>query len=296
MSMSMSIFKKRPKVKGFFDGVFEGKAGGWVFRPDQPGQALTIEILHGDTVVACGLANLFRDDLLKAGVGNGCHAFSIPVDQTRHGVVGFQAREQSTGKKLPMSTPVTDSTPAGFLPVEEGREMLETFLTRQGKPAAVIKNSVTAFRSACQAQNGGELSQAQAIFRQLLTDVGGLALLYCKLGETSEQSGQWQEAHTAYRTATEFDAQFFWAQAGLGRACRQLGQLREAEDAYAMAQVLHPDDQIVAESLTALRAHSGSVESELPGSDLVARADASRRLLEAVLTEVEQRIKPRTNA
>ncbi|OJV15890.1 MAG: hypothetical protein BGO21_30415 [Dyadobacter sp. 50-39] len=60
---------------------------GWVWDKIYPESALTVEILEGTTVVATGLANIYRADLKAAGYGTGNYVFSIPLpDSLKDGV------------------------------------------------------------------------------------------------------------------------------------------------------------------------------------------------------------------
>ncbi|NQZ87244.1 MAG: hypothetical protein HRT54_06655 [Colwellia sp.] len=53
------------------------KVAGWVFNPENSTYRAKIEIRCGDTVVACGLANEYRQDLTDAGIGDGTYAFTL---------------------------------------------------------------------------------------------------------------------------------------------------------------------------------------------------------------------------
>ncbi|GAB3906111.1 hypothetical protein GCM10028803_37970 [Larkinella knui] len=69
-------------------GNFEGFMGnadcntisGWVWDANQPRAAISFEILNGQTPVASGLANVYRDDLKDKG--NGMHGFSIAFPES----------------------------------------------------------------------------------------------------------------------------------------------------------------------------------------------------------------------
>lgn len=52
---------------------------GWAWDPSQPNVPVTIQVILDGVVVTAGLANHHRPDLQTAGVGNGCHAFFIPL-------------------------------------------------------------------------------------------------------------------------------------------------------------------------------------------------------------------------
>lgn len=72
----------RTTFLGNFDGVFGRVAMGWACFPHRPTERPTIQILVGERVVAEGVADKFRDDLLKAGIGDAKYAFKIllPVE------------------------------------------------------------------------------------------------------------------------------------------------------------------------------------------------------------------------
>jgi hypothetical protein len=56
------------------------KIAGWVFNPENSTYRAKIEIRCGNTVVACGLANEYRQDLTDAGIGDGTYAFILTPD------------------------------------------------------------------------------------------------------------------------------------------------------------------------------------------------------------------------
>lgn len=68
-----------PKLEGHFDGVTDNHAQGWLYSADAPRTRLEVELVSGDRVVARGIANGFRQSLLDDGIGDGKHAFSIPL-------------------------------------------------------------------------------------------------------------------------------------------------------------------------------------------------------------------------
>jgi hypothetical protein len=65
-------------LRGHIDEV-SPRLRGWAqdsFAPETP---VVLEILHDGAVIGQVLANRYRPDLRKAGLGAGCHAFDIPV-------------------------------------------------------------------------------------------------------------------------------------------------------------------------------------------------------------------------
>jgi hypothetical protein len=62
------------------DKYHEGYFKGWILDYNNPLQRIMIEISQGQRVIARGVANQFRQDLANAGIGDGCCAFVIKVD------------------------------------------------------------------------------------------------------------------------------------------------------------------------------------------------------------------------
>ncbi|MDD2464761.1 MAG: tetratricopeptide repeat protein [Desulfobulbus sp.] len=110
--MKKSLFHKRKVIKGAFDGFTAGKAHGWAYCPDRANQPLTIEILQGEQVVAVGLANQLREDLLAQGIGNGRYGFMIPIDPAQVDAnIPLQARESGNATLLPGSANISRQQP-----------------------------------------------------------------------------------------------------------------------------------------------------------------------------------------
>lgn len=55
---------------------------GWAYDPRNPSDSVSVEIRDGDRVVGQAIANLFREDLKEAGIGDGHHhfKFNLPAD------------------------------------------------------------------------------------------------------------------------------------------------------------------------------------------------------------------------
>ncbi len=69
--------------EGKIDGVVRGQLHGWCRRSGRL-EPVRLEVYADDRHIETLVANIFRDDLMAAGMGNGCHAFV--VDLARHGV------------------------------------------------------------------------------------------------------------------------------------------------------------------------------------------------------------------
>jgi glycosyltransferase involved in cell wall biosynthesis len=84
------------------DAISEGSVEGWLMAPDHPSRHFVVVLKEGDHVHARALASRFREDLVAAGVGDGCYAFhlSLPrnlLDGAEH---LLEFAEEETGFRL----------------------------------------------------------------------------------------------------------------------------------------------------------------------------------------------------
>lgn len=73
------IATARRRYEGLIEGVRDGQLYGWCWltRASDP---VTVDVLVDDRFVTRVIAEAFRQDLLDAGIGNGCHGYFIPLD------------------------------------------------------------------------------------------------------------------------------------------------------------------------------------------------------------------------
>lgn len=62
-----------------FDGITDQEVVGWIAVSDDPSRHCVVALKEGGRVLARGVASRFRPDLLEAGIGDGCYAFSIDM-------------------------------------------------------------------------------------------------------------------------------------------------------------------------------------------------------------------------
>lgn len=68
-----------PPIRGFVERVTADTVYGWALKPDDAGAHVTILVCDEDRILAEGIADLYRDDLQRAGIGKGDHAFCLTV-------------------------------------------------------------------------------------------------------------------------------------------------------------------------------------------------------------------------
>ncbi len=91
--------------RAYIDEANCNRITGWVWDPQQPLERIALELVDGDTRLAAVRANQFRSDLRQAGIGDGRHAFVIPLGEAllpdaRH---VLHLRCADTGAELPGS-------------------------------------------------------------------------------------------------------------------------------------------------------------------------------------------------
>ena len=68
---------RTPTLHGRIDGWDGRVVRGWAWDPDRPDVPACLEVLADGRIVGRTIANLFRDDLQRAGYGSGCHGFHV---------------------------------------------------------------------------------------------------------------------------------------------------------------------------------------------------------------------------
>jgi hypothetical protein len=108
-----------PTIIGFFEAVTESHVLGWAWSPALPDEALLVELRLGEQVIAHGRADRLREDLRTNGVGDGRHAFELPIEEAyreRAAEITVQAcRADGVIVPLPPApAPAADIPPAGI--------------------------------------------------------------------------------------------------------------------------------------------------------------------------------------
>jgi hypothetical protein len=70
----------RSQVQYHIDAVSADMISGWACNISAPSRPCSVTLKQGDKVIASTQAATLREDLVAAGVGNGCHGFSIELD------------------------------------------------------------------------------------------------------------------------------------------------------------------------------------------------------------------------
>ena len=70
----------RSELNYHIDTVTSDVVSGWAVNSANPSSPCDVQLKSGDKVLAKTKAATLREDLVAAGVGNGCHGFTLQLD------------------------------------------------------------------------------------------------------------------------------------------------------------------------------------------------------------------------
>lgn len=233
-------------IQGVFDGVGGHAAQGWAFDPARPGVRLEIEIVEGERVVARGHADRLREDLRRAGIGDGrCH-FSLAVSsELRDGaphclvarVVGTDVVLQGTHQLVSRPRP---DIPYDALPAADTEHLAKQAAANR-TPFALPGSYLEELARCNLLIATGQGDAAVAALERLSARYPGNAMTDLKLGEAHLEAGNPAAAIVAFGRIDPRGPLAGWALLGLGNASRLLEHWGEAEAFYVQAQSIAAD-------------------------------------------------------
>ena len=87
--ISLPVLPNAAGLDGWLDRIDSDGVFGWVWRVGDAEQKLTVEILLDDAVIGTVVADVFREDLLKDGIGSGAHSFRFSPSGSTSGERDF---------------------------------------------------------------------------------------------------------------------------------------------------------------------------------------------------------------
>jgi hypothetical protein len=70
----------RGEIQFHIDAISADMISGWACNSLAPARACLVELKQADRILSSTKAATLREDLVAAGVGNGCHGFTIQLD------------------------------------------------------------------------------------------------------------------------------------------------------------------------------------------------------------------------
>jgi hypothetical protein len=107
------------EIQGLVDNATDHSLHGWAWNAAQPEERLAVELRLRDEAVARTVAERARSDLAKAGIGDGRHAFELPLKpewtQRPQELAVVVRTADGTEAALPMRMRRADIDPSGAL-------------------------------------------------------------------------------------------------------------------------------------------------------------------------------------
>lgn len=77
LGKTLELIDKSPDIQGYIDAADLQCITGWVWNKNVPEAPMVVISTLDDGSQRVALADQYRDDLMQAGIGDGCHAFTI---------------------------------------------------------------------------------------------------------------------------------------------------------------------------------------------------------------------------
>lgn len=71
--------KRPPDFRGYVDASRDGRISGWAYDRQRPRKRLDVEIYASGSLIGATRADIFRDDLARANIGDGRYGFSFEL-------------------------------------------------------------------------------------------------------------------------------------------------------------------------------------------------------------------------
>jgi ubiquinone/menaquinone biosynthesis C-methylase UbiE len=82
------------------DGYDDGQLVGWAWDPNDSARRISVDVVVDGQLESRITANIFRSDLVKAGIGDGRYAFTVPLGDLEDRAELVDVRFADTGKRL----------------------------------------------------------------------------------------------------------------------------------------------------------------------------------------------------
>ncbi|MDT7952359.1 MAG: hypothetical protein RQ966_12725 [Acetobacteraceae bacterium] len=124
--MTAAVENSGATIAGYVEAITADAALGWVWQPDQPNR-LRVQLRRGEILVAEAIADGLRQDLAQNGIGDGRHAFILPIPDKIRGQPGsLQVLAiLENGTEIPIeAAPVAMPASARMAQLQKGLDML----------------------------------------------------------------------------------------------------------------------------------------------------------------------------
>ena len=110
--------KRVGQLRGHINRVSSNRIAGWAQNADHPEAPVCLDVYAGGQLIGQVLANGYREDLARAGVGSGCHGFDFsPPDGLTFDAV--HVRRSLDGVALEATIDPCETTSAGHAGIND---------------------------------------------------------------------------------------------------------------------------------------------------------------------------------
>ena len=112
------VDKRVGQLRGHVNRVSNNRIAGWAQNADHPEAPVCLDVYAGGQLIGQVLANGYREDLARAGVGSGCHGFDFsPPDGLTFDAV--HVRRSLDGVALEATIDPCETTSAGHAGIND---------------------------------------------------------------------------------------------------------------------------------------------------------------------------------
>lgn len=213
-------------ITGFFDGIEGMDVVGWCFDQTAPARILKVDVLCDGVPVARTLADKYREDLAKAGIGDGSHHFRVRLpkrlaDGAAHSITVVE----SGSKKL----------------LNGGEKVLQAAAAEENPQSKDPKQAAALLAQAEEKKTEKKWPQAETLVKKAIALDPANAKAYFLLGHVVEKIGRLWEAADAYRKAIYLDPRHASWHYAYGQIQEKRKELGSAAEAYRHAIALRGD-------------------------------------------------------
>tara|TARA_Y100000782_G_C10133611_1_gene244007 strand:+ start:420 stop:884 length:465 start_codon:yes stop_codon:yes gene_type:complete len=90
----------RGRISYHLDTVSVSQISGWALNDVAPSTPCHVEVREGEKVLASTKAATLREDLLEAGIGNGCHGFTLNLEMLPFSAEAREVHLYINGKRV----------------------------------------------------------------------------------------------------------------------------------------------------------------------------------------------------
>lgn len=240
-------------VVGHLDSIVENCARGWAYAPSIPSERLVVNLFSQNILVGQGTANIFREDLVAAGIGDGHYSFKIPLsyelgngqDHEVFAVVQQSSFELTGSPKIAKAWNAKNTE--NFVPRQEAKLEFEkvVYALLTHKKIKTGDNLLRAFELASLLQETMRLEEAKQAWEALQSHIGNYSILLIKQAETMLLSDQIEQALDFYMRTLTVELTSIWAQIGVVECYRKLKKYSESLDSLKAYLEINPNNQLL---------------------------------------------------